>query len=84
MNITLIIVGVASFAIGQIPTGVIVTALVTFNVVMGSNQEMKARASVEALAELQVPHAHAWRDGHVEEVQTTQLVSGRHHDARGR
>ena len=63
MNIMLIIVGVASFAIGQIPTGVVVTALVTFNVVMGSNQELKARASVEALAQLQVPHAHAWRDG---------------------
>ena len=76
MNIMLIIVGVASFAIGQIPTGVVVTALVTFNVVMGSNQEMKARASVEALAQLQVPHAHAWRDGHVEEVQSTQLVPG--------
>ena len=76
MNIMLIIVGIASFAIGQIPTGLVVTALVTFNVVMGSNQELKARASVQALAQLQVPHARAWRDGRVEEVQSTQLVPG--------
>ena len=55
MNIMLLIVGVASFAIGQVATGVVVLGLVTFNVVMGSNQELKARASVEALAQLQVP-----------------------------
>ena len=76
MNIMLIIVGVASFAIGQIPTGVVITALVTFNVVMGSNQELKARASVDALAQLQVPHAHVWRAGRKEEVDSTQLVPG--------
>ncbi len=76
MNIMLLIVGAASFAIGQIPTGVVVTALVTFNVVMGSNQELKARASVDALAKLQVPHARVRRRGAVEEVESTQLVPG--------
>ena len=35
MNIMLIIVGIASFAIGQIATGVVVIGLVTFNVVDG-------------------------------------------------
>ena len=55
MNIMLLIVCAASFAIGQVATGVVVLGLVTFNVVMGTNQEMKARASVEALAKLQVP-----------------------------
>ena len=76
MNIMLLIVGVASFAIGQIPTGLVVTALVTFNVVMGSNQELKARASVEALAKLQVPRARVRRAGAVEEVESTALVPG--------
>src|SRR5690348_14146166 len=57
MNIMLMIVGAASIAIGQIPTAIVVLALVTFNVVMGTNQEMKARASVDALAKLQVPKA---------------------------
>ena len=50
MNIMLVIVAVASIAIGQVATGIFVALLVTFNVVMGSRQELKARASVEALA----------------------------------
>ena len=48
MNIMLLIVGVASFFIGQVATGLVVTALVTFNVLMATNQELKGRASVEA------------------------------------
>jgi Ca2+-transporting ATPase len=76
MNIMLLIVGVASFLIGQVATGFVVTALVTFNVVMGSNQELKARASVEALAQLQVPHARVGRSGRVEEVESSKLVPG--------
>lgn len=76
MNVMLIIVAVASFAIGQIATGIVVAALVTFNVVMGTNQEMKARASVDALAKLQVPVARVRRGGQVAEVSSTDLVPG--------
>jgi len=76
MNIMLIIVAGASFGIGQIATGVVVAALVTFNVVMGTKQELNALASVEALAQLQVPHARARRNGAVEEVESTALVPG--------
>jgi P-type Ca2+ transporter type 2C len=76
MNIMLLIVGAASFAIGQIATGIVVLGLVTFNVVMGTNQELKARASVEALAKLQVPQARVRRAGRVEEVASTGLVPG--------
>jgi Ca2+-transporting ATPase len=76
MNIMLLIVAVASFTIGQIPTGVFVLGLVTFNVVMASAQELKARASVEALAHLQVPHARVRRGAAVEEVESTGLVPG--------
>jgi Ca2+-transporting ATPase len=76
MNIMLMIVGVASLAIGQIATAVVVLGLVTFNVVMGSRQELNALASVEALAQLQVPHARVRREGHVEQVDATGLVPG--------
>jgi P-type Ca2+ transporter type 2C len=76
MNIMLLIVCVASFAIVQVATGVVVLGLVLFNVVMGTAQEMKARASVEALAQLQVPHARLRRSGRVEEVESTRLVPG--------
>ncbi len=43
MNIMLVIVAIASIAIGQVATGIFVALLVTFNVVMGSRQELKAR-----------------------------------------
>ena len=76
MNIMLLIVCVASFAIAQVATGVVVLGLVTFNVVMGSSQELKARASVEALAQLQVPRARVRRSGQVAEVESTELVPG--------
>jgi Ca2+-transporting ATPase len=76
MNIMLLIVSGASFAIGQVATGVVVLGLVIFNVVMGSSQELKARASVEALAQLQVPRARLRRSGEVEEIESTQLVPG--------
>ena len=76
MNIMLMIVSVASFAIGQIGTGIFVAGLVTFNVVMGSNQELKARASVEALAQLQVPSARVRREGRIDSVPSTELVPG--------
>ncbi len=54
----------------------IVLALVSFNVIMGTNQERKAMASVEALAQLQVPKARVRRSGSVEEVDSTGLVPG--------
>jgi len=76
MNIMLLIVSIASFVIGQIPTGVIVMALVLLNVVMGTNQERKAMASVGALAQLQVPVARVRRSGSVAEVDSTGLVPG--------
>ncbi|MET1000841.1 MAG: cation-translocating P-type ATPase [Acidimicrobiia bacterium] len=76
MNIMLVIVAVASISIGQVATGIFVALLVTFNLVMGSRQELKARASVDALAQLQVPHARVRRDGRVEEIEAINLIPG--------
>src|SRR4051794_32699315 len=76
MNIMLAIVAIASLAIGQVATGIFVALLVTFNVVMGSRQELKASASVAALAGLQVPHARVRRGGHVEAIESVGLVPG--------
>src|SRR5215472_14944243 len=76
MNIMLLIVCGASFAIAQWATAVVVLGLVLFNVVMGTNQELKARASVEVPAKLQVPHARVRRSGQVAEIESTRLVPG--------
>ena len=76
MNIMLVIVGLASLLIDQVATAVVVLALVAFNVVMGSNQELKARASVDALSKLQVPSARVRRSGRIQEVPSSGLVPG--------
>ena len=76
MNIMLLIVGGVSLGIGQVATAIVVLALVAFNVLMGTSQELKARAAVGALAELQVPKARVRRASEVAEVESTGIVPG--------
>ena len=76
MNIMLIAVVAVSFVIGQVSTGVIVGLLILLNVVLGTRQELKARASIDALANLQVPQAKVVRDGSVTLVPAVDVVPG--------
>ena len=76
MNLMLIAVTLVSLVIGEISTGVIVGLLIVLNVVLGSRQELKARASVDALAKLQVPQAKVVRDGQLQTVSATDIVPG--------
>jgi Ca2+-transporting ATPase len=76
MNLMLIAVTVVSLVIGQVSTGVIVALLVLLNVVLGSRQELKAQASIDALSNLQVPQAKVVRDGSVALVAATEVVPG--------
>ena len=84
MNIMLLIVSIASFAIGQVATGAIVLALVSFNVIMGTNQERKAMASVEALAQLQVPEGPGAPVGQRRGGRLDRSRAGRRRADRGR
>ena len=76
MNIMLLIVAAASFAIGQIGTGILIGLLALLNVTTGANQELKAQASVDALADLQVPNARVRRGGSLMEIEATEVVPG--------
>ena len=76
MNLMLVAVTVVSFLIGQVSTGIIVALLIALNVVLGARQELKARASVDALANLQVPQAKVLRDGALALVPAVDLVPG--------
>jgi Ca2+-transporting ATPase len=76
MNIMLIAVTIVSVAIGQVSTGIIVALLILLNVVLGSRQELKARASIDALASMQVPQARVVRDGAVALVPAVDVVPG--------
>ena len=72
----LLAVAVVSIVIGQGSTAAVVITLVLLNVVMGTNQELKARASVDALASLQVPQARVMRDGSLTLLPASDLVPG--------
>ena len=76
MNIMLVAVVVVSFAIGEVSTGIIVALLILLNVVLGSRQELKARASVTALSNLQVPQAKVVRAGTLVLVPAADVVPG--------
>ena len=76
MNLMLIAVVVVSIAIGQVSTGVLVAVLVLLNVVLGTQQELKAQASVDALANMQIPQARVIRNGTLAQLPATDLVPG--------
>jgi Ca2+-transporting ATPase len=76
MNVMLVAVAVISILIGQLSVGILVGALVVLNVVLGTRQELKAKASVDALAKMQIPQAKVVRDGTLLQVDATTLVPG--------
>jgi Ca2+-transporting ATPase len=76
MNLMLVAVVVVSLLIGEVSTALVVAFLVILNLVLGARQELKARASVDALSKMQVPHAKVTRDGEVAEVPAADLVPG--------
>jgi Ca2+-transporting ATPase len=76
MNIMLVAVAVVSLAIGEVPTAILVALLVVLNVVLGSRQELKARASVDALSKMQVPQTRVVRGGTVLSVPAVEVVPG--------
>ncbi len=76
MNLMLLAVSVVSLVIGEFSTAVIVALLVALNVFLGARQELKARASVDALSNLQVPQAKVLRGGAVTLVPAAEIVPG--------
>ncbi|HEY9323878.1 MAG TPA: HAD-IC family P-type ATPase, partial [Agromyces sp.] len=76
MNIMLVAVAIISLFIDQVSVGILVGALVVLNVVLGTRQEMKAKASVDALAKMQIPQAKVIRGGTLLQVDATTLVPG--------
>jgi P-type Ca2+ transporter type 2C len=76
MNIMLVAVTVVSLVIGQVTTGIVVALLVLLNVVLGTRQELQARASVDALSKMQVPQTRVVRSGEILLVPALDVVPG--------
>ncbi len=76
MNLMLVAVTIVSLVIGEVSTAVLVGLLILLNLVLGTRQELKARASIDALSSMQVPQAKVVRGGSVELVAATDVVPG--------
>ena len=76
MNLMLVAVSVLGVFIDQPGLTVLLGALVTLNVWIGTKQELKAKASVNALADMQIPQARVIRDGVVTMIGAPDLVPG--------
>ena len=76
MNLMLVGVVIVSVLIGEVSTGVLVGLLVVLNIGLGTRQELTARASVDALATMQVPQARVVRDSAVMLIPATGIVPG--------
>ena len=84
MNLMLVAVVVVSVAIGQVSTGLIVALLIVLNVVLGSRQELKARASVDALSNLQCAAGQGCPGRHLADDRRPGCRPRRHRHAGSR
>ncbi|HMM49524.1 MAG TPA: cation-transporting P-type ATPase [Miltoncostaeaceae bacterium] len=76
MNMMLIAVTAASFVIGQTAAAIILLLLLGLNVILGTRQDLAARASVDGLAKIQVPQTRVVRDGGASLIPAAQIVVG--------
>ena len=76
MNLMLLAVAVVSLLIAQQSTAILVALLVLLNLVLGTRQELAARASIDALSKMQVPQARVVRDGSLQLIDATSVVPG--------
>ena len=76
MNLMLVAVAIVSLLIGEVSTATVVALLVVLNLVLGTRQELTARASVDALSKLQVPQCRVVRDGQLSLIPAEDVVPG--------
>lgn len=76
MNLMLLAVAIVSLVIAQVSTAVLVGLLIGLNIVLGTRQELAARASVDALAKMQIPRARVVRGGTLQLIDATDIVPG--------
>jgi Ca2+-transporting ATPase len=76
MNLMLIAVCIVSVFIGEGSTAAVVLGLVVLNLTLATTQEIKARDSMEALADLQVRSAVVVRSGQRKQIDAAEVVPG--------
>ena len=76
MVIILIIAAIISALLGEYIDATVILAILVLNAILGFTQEYRAEKSMAALKELAVPVVRTRRDGHIQEILSTELVPG--------
>ncbi|SUB77820.1 Calcium-transporting ATPase [Porphyromonas macacae] len=81
MVLILIIAAIISGVVGIMNNeglleSIIIIAILIVNALIGTVQEIKARASLEALNKMSTPHTKVLRDGQVREISSVEVVPG--------
>ena len=76
MVIVLMAATVISFFIGETTDAIMILVIVILNAVLGFTQEYRAERAMAALQQLSVPTVRVRRDGHIQEIESTELVPG--------
>ncbi len=76
MVIILIIAAIISGVLGEYIDSVVILAILILNAILGFTQEFRAEKSMAALKEMAVPTVRTRRNGHIQEIPSTDLVPG--------
>lgn len=76
LTLVLILAMAASFGIGSLIEGAVITAVIVLNVVVGFFQDYSAAKTMDSLRSLSSPTANAVRSGNNEVVVTAEIVPG--------
>lgn len=76
MVVILFVAAVLSLLLHEIVDAVVIFIIIILNTILGFWQEFKAEKAIAALKKLAVPYVRVRRDGKVQEISATDLVSG--------
>jgi len=76
MILVLLAAAVVSAFLGEVPDAIIIFAVILLNAIMGTIQEARAEAALDALKKMAAPSANVIRGGTTMSVKATDIVPG--------
>lgn len=74
--ITLLLAGMLTLLLGMLVDSTVIIGVTVLNAIIGFIQEGRAEQALQQVANLLTPKCRVWRDGHITELLTPELVPG--------
>ena len=74
--ITLLLAGALTLLLGMMVDSAVIIGVTVINAIIGFTQEGRAEQALQQVANLLTPKCRVWRDGHLTELRTPELVPG--------